>query len=48
MAQSQTAADFEEHEKTFSLFLGLIKWSSVIIAVVLILMFIFLVGNPYA
>ena len=35
--------DFEEHRKTYAMFLGLTKWGSISIVALLILMRIFLV-----
>jgi hypothetical protein len=40
-----SAMDYREHERTYSLFLGLAKWVCISVAVVLILMAIFLTGS---
>ena len=45
---NETTADFAEHQKTFAIFINLIKWSIVGIAIVLIALFFVFVGNPYA
>lgn len=47
MASKDTTADFDEHSRTFSLFLRLIKWSVGLIAVALLALFFLFVGNPY-
>lgn len=44
----EPTADFAEHQKTYSVFLNLIKWSIVAIAIALIVLFFVFVGNPYA
>ena len=38
-----TDADFAEHEKTFARFTSLVKWGSIAVALLLILMATFLV-----
>jgi hypothetical protein len=37
-----SAMDYNEHNNTFALFVGLIKWGTVLTVIVLILMAIFL------
>ncbi len=44
----EATTDFAEHQKTYSAFLNLIKWSIVVIAIALIALFVVFVGNPYA
>ena len=34
--------DYPEHEKTYNLFLGLVKWGAIGVAIILVLMAIFL------
>jgi hypothetical protein len=35
--------DYHEHEKTYQLFVQLVKWHIIVIAIILLLMFFFLV-----
>jgi hypothetical protein len=37
-----TGNDYKEHEKTYSLFIGMTKWGSAAVVIVLILMALFL------
>ena len=34
--------DYQEHEKTYQLFIGLVKWHVIVIAIILLGMFFFL------
>ncbi|ODN68555.1 Bacterial aa3 type cytochrome c oxidase subunit IV [Methylobrevis pamukkalensis] len=43
MAEHGSAMDYAEHEKTYNLFIGLVKWGSIHVIAILILMAIFLV-----
>jgi hypothetical protein len=38
----QTVMDYPEHERTYAMFTGLVKWAVIAIAAVLVLMGIFL------
>lgn len=40
-----SAMDYREHERTYSLFLGLTKWVAISVAIVLVLMAVFLTGG---
>ncbi len=37
-----SANDYNEHNRTFDIFTGLVKWGTIIVAIVLVLMAIFL------
>jgi hypothetical protein len=43
---SRNAMDYPEHERTYSLFLGLAKWVSIAVVVVVAGMALFLVSPP--
>lgn len=42
MAEKESAMDYKEHEKTYALFLGMTKYGTIAVVVVLILMAFFL------
>lgn len=41
--RGQNNMDYQEHEQTYNLFIKLTQWGTVIVAIILILMAIFLV-----
>jgi hypothetical protein len=42
MAERRTDMDYPEHERTYSMFLTLLKWHVIVISALLVLMAIFL------
>jgi hypothetical protein len=42
MADHQNGMDYSEHERTYSMFLSLVKWHVIVISAILILMALFL------
>jgi hypothetical protein len=43
VTEKQKAQDFQEHAKTYHAFLGLAKWGTIAVAVLLIGLYVFLV-----
>ena len=43
MAEHENAMDYREHERTFELFMGLVKWGTIGVIVIVALMGVFLV-----
>lgn len=39
----ETAMDYREHERTYAMFTGLVKWGTIAVAVIVALMGLFLV-----
>lgn len=39
----ETVMDYPEHERTYAMFTGLVKWGTVAVAAILVLMALFLV-----
>ncbi len=44
-ADQQSAMDYNEHEKTFALFMGMFKYGSMIVLGILVLMALFLLPS---